>query len=75
MCLAYYTSGQVISPLVTHMPSNVGALPNVDDIGGAQLQTNPRTGKDYPGANRELMKFSMTAVKNLKILLLPQSQA
>ena len=39
MCLAYYTSGKVISPLVTHMPSNVGPLPNIDDIGGAQLQT------------------------------------
>ena len=66
MCLAYYTSGKVISPLVTHMPANVGALPNVDDIGGAQLAINPRTGKDYPGANREIQKFSMTAVKEFE---------
>ena len=66
MCLAYYTSGKVISPLITHMPSNVGALPNIEDIGGAQLQTNPRTGKDYPGANREIKKFSMTAVKEFE---------
>ena len=66
MCLAYYTSGKVISPLVTHMPANVGALPNVDDIGGAQLAINPRTGKDYPGADREIQKFSMTAVKEFE---------
>ena len=66
MCLAYYTSGKVISPLVTHMPSNVGLLPNIEDIGGAQLAINPRTGKDYPGANREIMKFSMTAVKEFE---------
>ena len=66
MCLAYYTSGKVISPLVTHMPSNVGLLPNIEDIGGAQLAINPRTGKDYPGANREFMKFSMTAVKEFE---------
>mgnify|MGYP003313417919 FL=1 len=65
-CLAYFTSGKVISPLITHMPSNVGALPNIEDIGGAQLQTNPRTGKDYPGANREIKKFSMTAVKDFE---------
>ena len=68
MCLAYFTSGRVISPLVTHMPSNVGPLPDIDDIGGAQLQTNPRTGKDYPGANREVKKFSMTAVKEYENL-------
>jgi outer membrane receptor protein involved in Fe transport len=66
MCLAYFTSGKVISPLVTHMPSNVGLLPNIEDIGGAQLAINPRTGKDYPGANREIMKFSMTAVKEFE---------
>ena len=73
MCLAYYTS-VVISALVTHMPTNVGALPNVDDIGGAQLQTNPRQEK-VPRCKRELMKFSMTAVKEFENLTLPQSQA
>ncbi len=70
MCLAYYTTGKVISPLVTSMISNVGALPNIDDIGGAQLSVNPRTGKDYPGANRELMKLSMTATRDFNDLLI-----
>ncbi|GIS85598.1 MAG: hypothetical protein CM1200mP17_01660 [Woeseia sp.] len=62
-CLAYYTVGNIISPLVTSMPSNVGILPDIDDLGGAALNHNPRTGQDYPGMNREITRFSMTAVK------------
>ena len=31
---------------------------------------NPRTGKDYPGANRELMKLSMTATRDFNDLLI-----
>ena len=50
-CLAYYTVGNVISPLVTSMPTNVGVLPDIDDLGGAALNHNPRTGRDYPGMN------------------------
>ena len=62
-CLAYYTVGNVISPLVTSMPTNVGVLPDIDDLGGAALNHNPRTGRDYPGMNREMTRFSMTAIK------------
>ncbi len=62
-CLAYYTVGNVISPLVTSMPNNVGILPDIDELGGATLSENPRTEQDYPGMNRETTRFSMTAVK------------
>lgn len=66
-CLAYYTTGNVISPLVTSMPANLGIIPNIDDLTGmATLNMNPRTGKDYPGANREITKFTMTAVKDFQ---------
>ncbi len=64
LCLMYYTTGKVISPLVTHMRSNLGALPSIEDIGGATLGLNPRTGLDYPGANRKITKLSMTAEKD-----------
>jgi outer membrane receptor protein involved in Fe transport len=50
--------GTVIAPSVTEIASVVGTIPAGDSL-AVTLSENPRTGADYPGTERELLRASL----------------
>jgi outer membrane receptor protein involved in Fe transport len=52
--------GDVISESLTSIVGVTGTLPDADDLPGATMSPNPRTGSDYEGTERDVLRSTLT---------------